>query len=83
MKLVSSEQMRNIDKKTIEHAKIHGLELMEKAGKGSAEVALKMLGKNAKDKKVVIFCGRGNNGGDGFVVGRYLAEWGAEVVYYL
>jgi len=83
MKLVSSEQMRNIDKKTIEGAKIPGLELMEKAGRGSAEVALKMLGKNAQDKKVVIFCGRGNNGGDGFVVGRYLFEWGAEVIFYL
>ena len=83
MKLVSSEQMRSIDKKAINGAKIPRLELMEKAGKSSAEVVLKMLRGSAKDKKVVIFCGRGNNGGDGFVVGRYLAEWGAEVIFYL
>ncbi len=82
MKLVTSSQMRNIDKKTIEGIGIPGLELMEKAGKGVALTAKEMLG-DAKNKKVVIFCGRGNNGGDGFVVGRYLSEWDAEVEFYL
>lgn len=82
MKLVTSSQMRNIDKKTIEEIGIPGLELMEKAGKGVALVAKEMLG-HVKNKKVAIFCGRGNNGGDGFVVGRYLSEWGAEVQFYL
>jgi hydroxyethylthiazole kinase-like uncharacterized protein yjeF len=82
MKLVTSQQMRNIDKRTIEGEKIPGLELMEKAGKGSAEVAKKMLG-DVKSKKVLIFCGRGNNGGDGFVVGRYLSQWGADIELFL
>ena len=82
MKLVTSSQMRNIDKKTIEGIGIPGLELMEKAGIGVALGAKEMLG-DVKNKKVVIFCGRGNNGGDGFVVGRYLSEWGAEVEFYL
>jgi hydroxyethylthiazole kinase-like uncharacterized protein yjeF len=82
MKLVTSSQMRNIDKKTIEGIGIPGLELMEKAGKGVSLAAKEMLG-DVKNKKVVIFCGRGNNGGDGFVVGRYLSEWGAEVEFYL
>ncbi len=82
MKLVTSSQMRNIDKKTIEGIGISGLELMEKAGKGVALAAKEMLG-DVKNKKVLIFCGRGNNGGDGFVVGRYLSEWGAEVEFYL
>ena len=82
MKLVTSSQMRNIDKKTIEEVGIPGLQLMEKAGKGVAEAAREMLGDPA-DKKVVIFCGRGNNGGDGFVVGRYLAQWGAQVEFFL
>ena len=82
MKLVTSTQMRNIDKRTIEGVGIPGLELMEKAGKGVAEVAKEMLG-DGSSKKVVIFCGRGNNGGDGFVVGRYLAQCGIKVEFFL
>jgi ADP-dependent NAD(P)H-hydrate dehydratase / NAD(P)H-hydrate epimerase len=82
MKLVTSVQMRNIDKKTIEDVGIPGLELMEKAGKGVAEVTKEML-ECTKNKKVAIFCGRGNNGGDGFVVGRYLKSWGAKVKFFL
>lgn len=83
MKLVSSDQMRKIDKTTIEHEKIPGLVLMEKAGLGSALSGKKMLDEKVKGKKVLIFCGKGNNGGDGFVVGRYLSKWGAKVEFYL
>jgi hydroxyethylthiazole kinase-like uncharacterized protein yjeF len=83
MKLVNSSQMRNLDKKTIEKVGIPGVELMEKAGRGCAEVALEMLGGIAKGKKVLIFCGRGNNGGDGFVIGRYLKKWGGKVSFFL
>ena len=82
MKLVTSSQMRNIDKKTIEGVNIPGLELMEKAGRGTALVAKEMLG-DPQNKVVIIFCGRGNNGGDGFVVGRYLSQWGARVEFFL
>jgi NAD(P)H-hydrate epimerase len=82
MKLVTSSQMRNIDKKTIEGIGIPGLELMEKAGKGTAQVAKRML-REPDGKAVAIFCGRGNNGGDGFVVGRYLAQWGAQIQIFL
>ncbi len=83
MKLVTSEQMRKIDKTTIEREKIPGLELMEKAGLGSALSGKKMLDGKVKGKKVIVFCGKGNNGGDGFVVGRYLSKWGAKVEFYL
>lgn len=82
MKLVTSSQMRNIDQKTIEGIGIPGLELMEKAGRGTALVAKEMLGDPA-NKMIIIFCGRGNNGGDGFVVGRYLSQWGARVEFFL
>ncbi|MCK4224944.1 MAG: NAD(P)H-hydrate dehydratase [candidate division Zixibacteria bacterium] len=82
MKLVTSSQMRNIDKKTIEGIGIPGLELMEKAGRGTALVAKEMLG-DPQNKVVIIFCGRGNNGGDGFVVGRHLSQWGAQVEFLL
>jgi hydroxyethylthiazole kinase-like uncharacterized protein yjeF len=83
MRLVVSEQMRKIDKITIEKIGIPGLELMEKAGLGSALVGKKILDEKVKGKKVIIFCGKGNNGGDGFVVGRYLSKWGAKVEFYL
>jgi NAD(P)H-hydrate epimerase len=83
MKLVTSEQMRKIDKTTIEEIGIPGLELMEKAGLGSALLAKRNWDGEVENKKVVIFCGKGNNGGDGFVVGRYLASWGTEVEFYL
>jgi len=83
MKLVTPEQMKSIDKKAIEGRGIPGLELMEKAGYGSALVAKKILSGEVEGKKVLIFCGGGNNGGDGFVVGRYLSQWKAEVLFYL
>ncbi|KPL04162.1 MAG: hypothetical protein AMJ90_01820 [candidate division Zixibacteria bacterium SM23_73_2] len=83
MKLVTPEQMRKIDKKTIEGRGIDGLELMERAGYGSALVAQKILSGDVKGKKIVVFCGSGNNGGDGFVIGRYLSQWKADVLFYL
>jgi NAD(P)H-hydrate epimerase len=46
--------------------------LMENAGKGAAEYIIKKL--NLKNKNILIFCGLGNNGGDGFVAARYLSK---------
>lgn len=82
MKAVTALQMRNIDRRTIQEAKIPGLDLMERAGQGTVRVALGMLG-DPKGKKVVCFCGKGNNGGDGFVVARLLAQAGAAPQVYL
>src|SRR5688500_15329299 len=52
------------------------LTLMESAGRGVAREARNLLGAG---RRVVMLCGPGNNGGDGFVAARYLAEGGAEV----
>src|SRR4030066_2570551 len=82
MKLVSSIQMKNVDAKSIEVYNIRSLELMEKAGLGSAEACKKILSE-PKGKKIFIFCGKGNNGGDGFVIGRYLAKWKYKVQFFL
>ncbi len=82
MKLVTALQMREIDRIAIEDYKIPSLQLMEKAGLGTAQVAEKMLAE-AKDKKVFIFCGKGNNGGDGFVAGRFLAGEKAKIKFFL
>jgi NAD(P)H-hydrate epimerase len=83
MKLVTAKQMQAIDSEAIEGIGIPGLELMEKAGEGTAEYAKALLGGHVRAKRVMIFCGKGNNGGDGSVIGRYLHTWGASVELYL
>lgn len=82
MRVVTASQMQNIDRRTIEQYGIPGLELMERAGLGVVRTIEEML-VNVADKKVVIFCGRGNNGGDGFVIARRLFQRGAQVEPYL
>lgn len=83
MKIVTAKQMQAIDKITIEEHGIDGLTLMENAGLGIAEAIVQYIEGELEDFKVAILCGKGNNGGDGFVVGRYLSEWGSEVIFYL
>jgi NAD(P)H-hydrate epimerase len=76
--------MQNIDKRAIEGMGIPGLDLMEAAGRGVAEhLRDELLQGECGDTSIAVVCGRGNNGGDGFVCGRYLSEWGAEVSYFL
>jgi len=70
-KVVTSAEMRDIDKKTIKGLGIPGSVLMERAGLTVADVALKLLEKS-RGNSVTIFCGKGNNGGDGFVAAREL-----------
>ncbi|MGD9043126.1 MAG: NAD(P)H-hydrate dehydratase [Desulfobacterales bacterium] len=82
MLLVTAAEMQEMDRRTIETHGIPGLELMEKAGRGAARVLLDQFGDHAK-AGVGIICGKGNNGGDGFVIARCLAEKGIEVSVYL
>ena len=81
MKFVSSLQMKEIDRKATEKYGIPSLVLMENAGRGIADEAQIMI----KDKtgKIIVFCGYGNNGGDGFVAARHLANRGYCVEVYL
>lgn len=72
------DQIRELDRAAIEDYGIPGLVLMENAGRACARAAGEMLGGTA-GKKVTILCGRGNNGGDGYVVARHLSNWGADV----
>ena len=74
--LLTPEQMRDLDRRTIEEANIPGTTLMERAGAGVVTHLIQHYG-SPKGKKVVIFCGKGNNGGDGLVVARLLQEKGA------
>ncbi|MEW5994103.1 MAG: NAD(P)H-hydrate dehydratase [Candidatus Zixiibacteriota bacterium] len=81
MKLVTADQMRQIDRATIDGNIVSGPDLMENAGRGIAERLLANVIDPAGGR-VVIFCGKGNNGGDGFVIGRYLHEDGIDVFIY-
>ena len=82
MKVVTSQQMREIDRKAIEENKISGLALMENAGLRIFQ-SLKDIYSDLRLKKIIIFAGSGNNGGDGFVVARHLYDYGVKVKVFL
>lgn len=71
-------QVREIDRRSIEQFHIPGIVLMENAARAVADVAIDML-RGVKDAGVLIVCGGGNNGGDGFAVARRLHNAGADV----
>ena len=73
MIIVTAEQMRELDRLTIQRYGVPSLTLMERAGESIAAAILKHFGRNAK-KGVLIVAGKGNNGGDGFVVARLLKK---------
>jgi ADP-dependent NAD(P)H-hydrate dehydratase / NAD(P)H-hydrate epimerase len=73
MIVVTAEQMREIDRLTIEKYGTPSLTLMERGGAGVARAILQRFG-DAVSKGVLILAGKGNNGGDGFVVGRLLRQ---------
>ncbi len=79
--LLTGAQMRELDRSAIEHYGLSGVVLMEHAGRAVAEQAVEMLGEGSA--RVVVLCGKGNNGGDGFVAARWLARWGADVMVFL
>ncbi len=70
--------MREADRLTIETFGIPGFTLMESAGRKAAEVARSMLD-TPRSARVVCLCGKGNNGGDGFVIARVLQQMGVRV----
>jgi NAD(P)H-hydrate epimerase len=82
MWLVTPEQMQELDRQTIQDAKIPGTTLMERAGTGVVTHLLQHFGP-LKGKKVVVLCGKGNNGGDGLVVARLLQDKGAHLTVIL
>jgi NAD(P)H-hydrate epimerase len=76
MKVLTSKEMREIDRKTIEEIGIPGPVLMENAGIRITGAILKRFPR-ITEENVVIVAGKGNNGGDGFVVARHLFNLGA------
>jgi hydroxyethylthiazole kinase-like uncharacterized protein yjeF len=76
MKVVTAEQMRALDKRATEEYGIPGVVLMENAGRAVVDVMQRELGP-LEGRRVAVFCGGGNNGGDGAVIARYLRLLGA------
>ena len=74
MKSVSTQKMKRLDEIAIKRYGIPSLILMENAGRGIAELAQKIVPNNRK--KILVVCGKGNNGGDGFVAARHLTNHG-------
>ena len=81
MRLLTAEEMRLADRTAIEEFGIPGMVLMENAGQAVVREIENMLG-DLSGKKVAIFCGGGNNGGDGLVAARHLHNRGCEVRLY-
>lgn len=82
MRIPTTEQIRDLESKWIAHCDGNwGQVLMEIAGRGAAIRALRMWQENPGE--VVVVAGRGNNGGDGMVVARYLTLWGVPVSVWL
>ncbi|MCZ6835714.1 MAG: NAD(P)H-hydrate epimerase [Planctomycetota bacterium] len=81
--ILSREAVREIDRRAIEDFGIPGIVLMENAAIGLADAALKMLEGTTHDpSKVLIFCGSGNNGGDGYALARHLTNSGVMVTLF-
>jgi NAD(P)H-hydrate epimerase len=74
--LVTAEQMQRCDRAAITRYRIPGLLLMENAGRAVVDHLMRIAGP-LEGKHIVVVCGGGNNGGDGFVVARHLLNLGA------
>ena len=81
MKVSTVSEMRSLDRIAIEEFGVVEELLMENAGQAAYFVLLKELG--IKDKKSLVFCGLGNNGGDGLVVARKIHSSGGEVKVFV
>jgi len=83
VKVLTAAQMREVDRLTTERFGIPGLQLMENAGAAVTKFLSEKLSALSR-RKIVVLCGKGNNGGDGFVVARLLKEAGCspEVLFF-
>jgi len=82
MYLVTASEMQEMDRQTIKSFGIPGRVLMENAGRGATRMLLEHFS-NLQIKRIGVIAGRGNNGGDGFVIARYLKQKGIHVNVFL
>ena len=82
MRVLTAEQMQEADRRTIEEVGVPSIVLMENAGRQIVS-AMHATIDDLENRRVGILCGRGNNGGDGFVVARLLSQQGLTVRVFL
>src|SRR6476646_6945469 len=82
MRVLNAGQMREADRRAIEEIGIPSLVLMENAGR-QVVAAIEAMYADLSDRRVAVLCGRGSNGGDGFVVARTLTQRGVDVAVFL
>ena len=82
MRVLNAAQMREADRRTIDDIGIPSLVLMENAGR-QVVAAIEAMHSDLSERRVGVLCGRGNNGGDGFVVARTLLQRGGDVAVFL
>jgi ADP-dependent NAD(P)H-hydrate dehydratase / NAD(P)H-hydrate epimerase len=82
MRVLNTQQMREADRQTIDDVGLPSIVLMENAGR-QAVAAMEAAFEDLATSKVGVLCGRGSNGGDGFVVARTLAQRGIEATVFL
>jgi hydroxyethylthiazole kinase-like uncharacterized protein yjeF len=82
MKILTAAEMREVDRLTTERYRIPSLSLMENAGKSVADFMSARLPR-LESRRIIVLCGKGNNGGDGFVAARHLADAGATPIVIL
>src|SRR6266478_4848243 len=84
MKVLTAAEMREVDRLTSERYAIPTLQLMETAGSRVAEACCHAMNRAAAEpRRIAVLCGKGNNGGDGFVAARHLQSSGTKVTLYL
>jgi len=82
MRILNATQMREADRQTIEDVGLASLVLMENAGRQVVS-AIEAAYDDRLSGRVAVLCGKGNNGGDGFVIARTLAQRGVDVSVFL
>src|ERR1700733_9828689 len=81
MKILTAAEMKEVDGLTTARYRVPSLALMENAGRSVAEFIQQRF-PNLAARRIIVLCGKGNNGGDGFVVARHLRKIGAKLEVY-
>ena len=80
VQILSAQQTREWDQYTIQHEPVSSIDLMERAARQCVEW---IKNKPWQDRKFLIFCGKGNNGGDGLAIARMLLQQGVSTIVYI